>query len=168
MRGMNEKDTAIVSKAITDLLEEVHVGLPNPRMTWLVSNEQDSGFTGTLSGISAREASRPPAPGMNTIASHARHLHYALSLANRAMRGENPYDNADWPGSFQPQAADDAGWDQLRQGLRREHEQFLAAVRARKDWDDAILLQGVMAAVGHGAYHLGAVRQIIRMVRAGG
>jgi hypothetical protein len=164
---MDAKDTAMVSKAIADLLEEAHVNPPNHTATWMTSNEPDSGFLGTLSHVSAREASVPPAPGMNTIAAHARHLRFALSLANRAMRGENPYGNADWRGSFQPQTVDEAEWAGLRQALGREHELLLSAIRARTDWDDVMMLQGVMASIGHGSYHLGAIRQIIRVVRAG-
>lgn len=77
--------------AIALLLEEVHVGPPDPRATWITSNRPDSGLLGTLDDMPAVVASQAPAPGLNTIAAHAAHLLFALSLALRAMHGENPY-----------------------------------------------------------------------------
>jgi hypothetical protein len=151
-------------KALGDLLEEGHVGAPDPKSTWMTSNEPDSGFLGTLSGISAEVASRVPAQGMNTIAAHTEHLRYSLSLANRAFRGENPYPHADWPGSWRTQTVDATAWDRLRDALRHEHEQLLAGIRGRVPWDNPMVFHGAMALVGHGAYHLGAIRQIRRLL----
>lgn len=151
-------------KTLTDLLEEAHVGPPDPKSTWIASNEPDSGFLGTLSGISAEIASRAPAPGMNTIAAHTEHLHYSLSLANRAFRGEDAYSNADWAGSWRTQTVDAAAWDRLRDALRHEHQQLLAAIRGRTQWDDRAVFQGSLALIGHGAYHLGAIRQVSRLL----
>ncbi len=164
---MSVVDTEQFIKALSNLLEEAHVGPPDPTSTWMTTNEPNSGFLGTLSEVSAEVASRAPAPGMNTIAAHAGHLHYSLSLANRAFRGENPYQNADWPGSWRTQTVDAAAWDRLRDALRQEHEQLLATVtRGPVPWDNPMVFHGAMALVGHGAYHLGAIRQIRRLLVA--
>jgi hypothetical protein len=161
-------NTEQLATTLANLLEEVHVGPPDPGLTWMTSNEPNSGFLGTLSGISAEMASRAPAPGMNTIAAHAAHLHFSLTLANRAFRGENAYANADWKGSWRTQQVDAAAWDRLREALRHEHARLLDAIRGREQWDDPMLFQGTLALIGHGAYHLGAIRQIRRLlVRSG-
>jgi hypothetical protein len=157
-------DTAQFVRSLTDLLEEVHVSAPNPRSTWMTSNEPDSGFLGTLSGITAEDASRAPAPGMNTIAAHAEHLRYSLSLANRAFRGENAYATADWAGSWRTQTVDAEAWERLREGLRGEHTRLLEAIRTRPEWTDPMIFQGSLALIGHAAYHLGAIRQLRRLL----
>lgn len=159
-------DTEQFIKALGNLLEEAHVGPPDPKSTWITTNERNSGFLGTLSQISADVASRAPAPGMNTIAAHAAHLHYSLSLANRAFRGENAYENADWSGSWRTQTVDAAAWDRLRDVLRHEHEQLLAAItQGPVPWDKPmVVFTSAMALVGHGAYHLGAIRQLHRLL----
>jgi hypothetical protein len=116
-------------EAIASLLEEVHVGPPDPRATWITSNRPNSGFLGTLDAVAASVASQSPAPGMNTIAAHAAHLLFALSLALRAMHGE-----------------------------------LVAAIRRGPPLEDRDVFKGVISLVGHGAYHLGAMQTILRMV----
>jgi hypothetical protein len=163
---MSTINAEVFVRILAELLEEAHVGPPNPKLTWITTNEPDSGFLGTLSHVSAETASRPPAPGMSTIAAHAQHLLFSLSLANRAAKGEDPYTNADWAGSWRVQTVDAAAWDQVRGSLRREHELLVTEIKERPTWDDPIILQGMMALIGHGAYHLGAIRQIRRTLAA--
>jgi len=152
-------------EAVEALLEEIHVGPPDPRSTWVTTNEPASGVLGTLDRISAEVASCPPAPGMNTIAAHVEHLRYSLELASRALAGENAYASADWAGSWRMQVVDGPDWDRLRAALREEHHRLLRAIRDRRDWSDRDVLWGVLALVGHGGYHLGAIRQIVRLLR---
>jgi hypothetical protein len=154
-------ETEAFVNAITSLLEEIHVSPADPRATWVTSNLPGSGFLGTLDSVPAGLASRPPAPGQNTMAAHAGHLRYALSLAVRAMRGENPYASADWPGSWRTQVVDDAGWAALRADLRSLHAELLAGIRSSSpSWSGPDILKGTISLVGHGAYHLGALRTI--------
>jgi hypothetical protein len=151
-------------EVIALLLEEVHVGPQNPRATWITSNRPGSGFLGTLDAIPASRASQPPAAGLNTIAAHAAHLLFALSLALRAMHGENPYAAAKWEESWRTQTVDEAAWDDLRTELRRVHGELVAAIRRGPPLDDPDMFKGVIALVGHGAYHLGAVQAIHRQL----
>jgi hypothetical protein len=151
-------------EAIASLAEEVHVGPQNPRATWITSNRPGSGFLGTLDGVSAGLASQPPAPGLNTIAAHAAHLLFSLGLALRAMRGDNPYATANWEESWRTQTVDDAAWTRLRADLRRVHGELVAALRAGPPLDDPELFKGTIALVGHGAYHLGAMQAILRLL----
>jgi len=159
--------TAAFIEAVTKLLEEIHVGPPDPRTTWVTSNCANSGLLGTLAGLSARVASTPPGHGLNTIAAHAGHLLYALSLALRALHGENAYADAKWAESWGTQAVDEAAWEALRGELRKVHEGLLAALRAGPALDDPLVFQGVIALVGHGAYHLGAIQATLRVLGSG-
>ncbi len=156
--------TSSFIEAVTSLLEEVHVGPPDPRATWITSNHPGSGFLGTLDSLSAEMASTPPASGLNTIAAHAGHLLFALSLALRAMHGENPYATAKWSESWGTQTVDGAAWTALRAELRRVHEGLLAAIRTGPPLDNPDVFKGVIALVGHGAYHLGAMQTINRLL----
>jgi hypothetical protein len=109
-------------------------------------------------------ASTPPAPGLNTIAAHAGHLLFALSLALRAMHGENPYATAKWSESWSTQAVDASAWAALGAELRRVHEALLAAIRTGPPLGNPDVFKGVISLVGHGAYHLGAVQTINRLL----
>ncbi len=165
---MGTIETSSFIEAITALLEEVHVGPPDARATWITSNRPGSGFLGTLDATSAETASTSPAPGRNTIAAHAGHLLFSLSLALRAMRGENPYASVNWSESWRTQTVDEAAWTALRAELRRVHGALLAAIRAGPPLGDPDVFKGVIALVGHGAYHLGAMQTIHRLVAKGG
>jgi uncharacterized damage-inducible protein DinB len=158
---------AALVEAVTKLLEEIHVGPPDPHTTWVTSNRANSGLLGTLEGLSARMGSTPPGHGLNTIAAHAGHLLYALSLALRSLHGEDAYAGAKWAESWGTQAVDAAAWEELRGELRRAHEGLLAALRAGPALDDPLVLQGVIALVGHGAYHLGAIQATLRVLGSG-
>ena len=157
---MGTIDGGAFANAITSLLEEIHVSPPDPRVTWVITNQAGSGILGTLDNVPASLASRPPVPGANTIAAHAAHLLYALSLALRAFRGENPYATANWGGSWHTQVVDDAAWATLRADLRKVHAELVASVKAAPGWSDPDILLGTIGLVGHSAYHLGAMRTI--------
>jgi hypothetical protein len=161
---MGQISTESFVEAIASLLEEVHVGPADPRSTWITSNRPRSGFLGTLDSMPAGVASQPPAPGMNTIAAHSAHLLFALSLALRAMHGENPYATAMWAESWRTQTVDDAAWAALRADLRRVHGELVAAIRRGPPLDNPDMFKGVIALVGHGAYHLGAMQTIHKQV----
>ena len=51
--------------------------------------------------------------------------------------------------------------------LRRVHEGLLAAIKDGPALDDPRVLQGVIALVGHGAYHLGAIQATLRVLGSG-
>jgi hypothetical protein len=161
---MDTIKTSSFIEAITALLEEVHVGPPDPRATWITSNRPGSGFLGTLDAMSAETVSTPPGPGANTIAAHAGHLLFALSLALRAMHGENPYGSVKWSESWRTQTVDEAAWAALRSELRRVHEGLLEAIKAGPPLDNPDVFKGVISLVGHGAYHLGAMQTIHQLL----
>jgi hypothetical protein len=164
MPFMGQISTESFVEAIASLLEEIHVGPADPRVTWITSNRPGSGLLGTLDTLSASLASQPPAPGMNTIAAHSVHLLFALSLALRAMHGENPYATAKWAESWRTQTVDDAAWTALRADLRRVHGELIATIRRGPPREDPDMFKGVIALVGHGAYHLGAMQTIHRQI----
>lgn len=147
----------MVTTSLLALFDEVYAGPPAPSGTWVVNNEPDSGVLGTLGALSAADASRAPSPGRKTAAAHAEHLRFALEYAAKWLRGEVP--DADWSASWAVSAVDAVQWDQLRGDLRRAYTETRALIEARESWEPA-LLTGSFAAAAHGAYHLGALRQI--------
>lgn len=145
--------------AVATVLEEVLEGPRDPRETWVVSNRAGSGALGTLRALDAARA-QSASGGGTTAASHAVHLRYALDLAARALRGEDPFADADWPSSWKIGALDDAAWRTLVDDLERTCVDVREALMARTAWDDRFLVTGAIALVAHSAYHLGAIRQL--------
>src|SRR5262245_45567620 len=85
-----------------------------------VLNRTDIGLLRSLDKLSAADASRSVNDGA-TIAAHAQHLRYGLSLMNRwAGEGGNPFADAAWDAAWTITTVDDAAWLEIRGGLRRE------------------------------------------------
>src|SRR5262245_21781656 len=70
-----------------------------PEAAAYMLNRGDAGLLRSLDKLTARDASAS-VPGGGSIAAHADHLRYGLSLMNRWSAGENPFDDADWSVSW--------------------------------------------------------------------
>jgi len=158
----------IIEKALLALFEEAYVGPPDPRGTWFADNEARGGFLGTIERLDAAAASRPLSAGEPlSVASHAGHIRYSLHLTNLAMRGENPYPDADWKGSWARRVVGEAEWKELVAAIAKEIDDLREAFAAGMvKWDDEVIATGTLAALMHGAWHLGAIRQGLGLVTA--
>jgi DinB superfamily len=158
-------DTQVVIQSIITLFSEAYAGPPDPKSTWFIDNEPDSGILGLIRGMSAAEASwstKDGKPG-TSVAAHVEHLRWSLANANRALQGE-PY-NGSWKESWHTLAADEAAWDRLRNELKCEYQTLVENLQKQTDLPGDYLT-GVMALLPHAAYHLGTIRQQIERLHA--
>ncbi len=123
-----------------------------------ILNSGDHGMLSALDRLSADDASSSVHGGA-TIAAHVDHVTYGLSLMNRWIRGESPFESADWSSSWKIGRISDAEWDHLRAALRHQVDTWLLALAQPKVLAGTEL-NGVIASIAHLAYHLGAIRQI--------
>jgi hypothetical protein len=124
-----------------------------------ILNSGDLGLLRSLDTLSAAEASRS-ANGGATIAAHAQHLRYELSLMNRwAAEGGNPFADATWEEAWQISDVDGPAWQEIRSGLADEAHRWLSVLGSPRRVSD-VELAGMLASIAHLAYHLGAIRQI--------
>jgi hypothetical protein len=155
--------TADIAPVLVRLLSELAYGLV-PEGGPFVLNSGDIGLLLSLDKISATDASRSVNGGA-TIAAHAQHLRFGLSLMNQwAREGGNPFANAKWDEAWKISAVDAAAWEEIRSGLRDEADRWLEVLQAPPDADE-VELAGVVGSVVHLAYHLGALRQINKDAR---
>src|SRR5512146_2015388 len=88
---MNSLPVSTLMDSLIILLTEAYAGPPNPKSTWFIDNEPDSGILGILSLVSAAEASTSvdgSGKEGTTIAANTEHLRWSLSMINAAIRGE--------------------------------------------------------------------------------
>src|SRR6185503_3851185 len=96
-------------------------------------NSGDAGLLRSLDKLEAADASRSSNDGA-TIAAHAQHLRYGLSLMNRwATEGGNPFADAKWDEAWKVATVDDAAWEEIRRGLGDEARRWLAVVGAPRN-----------------------------------
>jgi hypothetical protein len=155
--------TAEISPVLARLFSELVDGAAADGGAFIL-NSGDAGLLRSLDRISAADASRSVNDGA-TIAAHAQHLRYGLSLMNRwASEGGNPFANAKWDEAWKISAVDAAAWDEIRGGLRDEAHRWLQALTSPREVAE-VELTGMAGSVAHLAYHLGAIRQINKAAR---
>jgi hypothetical protein len=151
------------SRTLGALFSELVDGTPGQGGAFVL-NSGDIGLLRSLDKLSAADASSSVNDGA-TIAAHAQHLRYGLSLMNRwAREGGNPFADAKWDAAWQMSAVDAAAWNEIRSGLRDEAGHWLEALQSPRQVSD-IELAGMIGSIAHLAYHLGAIRQISKAVR---
>ena len=130
----------------------------------VVLNTGDAGLLRSLDKLSAGDASQAVHGGA-TIAAHAQHVRYGLSLMNRwAAEGGNPFADATWDAAWRISTVTDAEWQEIRDGLRGETQRWQKVLHAPREVTK-IELTGLIGSVAHLAYHLGAIRQIAKGAR---
>ena len=114
----------------------------------------------TLDAITAEIASREPWPGAPSIAAHCFHLDYYVRVNHAAMVGQEQ--EGDWPSSWRIQSVGVIEWDALKKSLKSGYDELLTSL-STLPWGEGSVCDSV-AIVAHTAYHLGAIRQIQRLL----
>ena len=150
-------NTGTISSSLVALANELAHG--TAPTGGFVLNSKDVGFVASLDQLSAAQASAS-AHGGATIAAHADHVAYGLSLINRWSAGEaNPWATADWSKSWKRTTVTDAEWKAVRDELRTQARGFVEVLKKPREVGD-LELNGLIGNIAHLAYHLGAIRQI--------
>jgi hypothetical protein len=127
--------------------------------TWFVEGLE--GIFDALDSTSAEKASVKPTAECASIAAHAYHIRYTLRGGNAHIGG--PPIEGDWESSWSKQSVTPEEWEQLKADVRYEYAFFLRWFEANEDWSDPVVRTGVMAQLPHFAYHLGAIRQLMKV-----
>ena len=156
-----------LTPTLIDMYRETFEGEVKPGWCWIVSGPADASVLGSLDSLNVDQANSEPKPGRKSIAGHAAHLRYTLDLTLKRLNGENP--TPDWKSSFDAGTKSLAAWEQLKKDLRTAYDGVLAFYDRLRDkpineWVP-IHAVGLSAMIGHNAYHLGAIRQLMLDVR---
>jgi hypothetical protein len=155
--------TAPTARILTRLFSELVDGADRSGGAFML-NSGDAGLLRSLDTLSPAAASRSVNGGA-TIAAHARHLQIDLSLMNRwAAQGGDPFADPQSTEAWKTTVVDAREWDEIRDALRKEAQQWTQTLASPRDVSEAELA-GMIASIAHLAYHLGAIRQIDKDVR---
>lgn len=158
--GSVESSSAhLVSSQLANLLREAFAGPPGP-WTYFTDNRPGVGILSTIQALSAREASVALEPGGATIAGHVHHVRASLAESTELIIRKHA--SRDRTGTWAVHQVTDPQWKELQAALRAQYEISLQTVQSRMDWDEDGL-GAAAGAVAHAAYHLGAIRQRLRL-----
>jgi hypothetical protein len=158
----------VIPTLIEQFRETFEGEVPSGRC-WITDGRHDTAVLGTIEPLSPAEAFSAPTPGAKSIAAHVAHLRYSLDLTAERLAGHNP--PTDWPASFNVPATDTSAeaWQSLTADLKRAYHAVLAILQNQEstplaDWPP-IQVAGLAAMTAHNAYHLGAIRQMVRVIK---
>lgn len=160
---MPDSQTQAVRTAVDMLLTETFEGCDAGGQTWFMDSGRENAFLGLLAAIPADGASRPPAPGRKSIAQHVRHTRFHLEVTLKFLNGDKTH--SDWDTSWNIAVRDAASWQREIDALRAA---YLEVKRdfGKGGWEE-LRLASAIGSVAHAAYHLGAIRQMLRERAAG-
>lgn len=144
-----------------EVLDELVIG-KTEEFTWVVDREPGHGIIRTIEQLSAEEASFPITEGGSTVAAHTEHVRWSLQLALAFLKNEKPVPN--WNESWRIKNVDENQWKKLQKDLKDVYTAIRASVEKRDDWSDPRMEKGTLAMLPHMSYHLGAIRQMVRIV----
>jgi hypothetical protein len=150
---------ALLPQVLTSLFREIVEGPPGD-MAFIV-NPSDPGLIASLAALPASQASARP-NGRSSVAGHAQHLRFGLTLLNRWAAGDpNAFADASFAESWSHQQVNEDEWRALRQALADEAQEWVGRLETpRREWDE-MTLSGFLSSVAHTAYHMGAIRQLV-------
>ncbi|MCM3381023.1 hypothetical protein MKZ19_21970 [Shouchella clausii] len=151
---MNE----IVRNSVKTLIKETFEG-PEAKGSWFTEAEPNSGIFGVLGGTSSDLASRSVYG--TTLAAHTDHIRYYLWGTNETLKkGKQP--EMDWGKSWTIHSVDEQQWNHIQAGLRNEYVTLLQLMDDA-EWNERKANE-MVASLAHSAYHLGAIRQMLKVV----
>lgn len=147
--------------SVKTMVKETFEGPPVPvKGSWFTSSEPNSGIFGVIEGISCDQASI--SVHGTTLAAHTDHIRYHMWVTNEILKkGKQP--EMDWGKSWEIHSVDEQQWNRIQEGLRNEYVTLLESIDAN-EWNE-LLANEVLSSLAHSAYHLGAIRQMLKVVK---
>lgn len=119
----------------------------------------------TLAALTAEEASQPIVPGGTSIAAQSEHICFYMDVLLDYMQGIK-VEGIDWSKSWNVRELTPEEWNGLRRRLQQTYQQVMLLLKGFVSWDTEEKVNGAIGIVTHTAYHLGSIRQILKVVKA--
>lgn len=149
----------LFKKTIDSFIEETFIDVKGSYL------DKGTSLTETLAPVSAEEASKSTSEGGTTVAGHTAHVRFYFDVLRRYMDGSLS-EKIDWKQSWLVTKVNESEWDGLRQGVTDDYKDIRARLGGIDDWGNERNLGGALAILAHTAFHLGAIRQILRVVKS--
>jgi hypothetical protein len=153
--------TAVIRQQLA-VLREAFEGPPQ-RWSYFTDHGPDAGLFRTLAALNSEDASRGGEAGRRTIAAHVYHVNFAMSASAAWIRGDRTPRN--WQESWRVSTVDKTAWRRLLDDLRVGYEDLCHAIESHGASTEEAA-GGVIGAIAHVAFHLGAIRQKRALLRS--
>lgn len=156
MKTINQED---FTNSLFALFKETFEGANTAFGTMYL--DADANFFSTLEKISAETASHSIKSGNTTIAAHCEHTRFYLELLNNYLN--ESYKMSDYKQSWAIKTVNKTEWTALKGKLHKAYQNVSDTFNEIEKWDE-YKVTGAIGILTHTAYHLGAIRQIIKYI----
>lgn len=139
------------------LLRETFEGSPEGMPSAYL--DRGVGFLVTIEGLSAEAVSKEFYG--TTVAAQTEHAKFYLDRLCEYINGRT--EPVNWEDSWLIETVNETEWDALRASVRHAYENSLRSLAEDRDWTE-MQIGMAMGLIAHSAYHLGAIRQILKNV----
>ncbi len=157
---LNQLDQKLFVEALFGVLDETFSKVEG------IYLDRGTSLLETLNSITAEEASRPTRPSGTTIAAHTAHVDFYLKVIGDYMQGKAA-SKIDWSQSWLIKTVTAGEWEALNKQLAETHDRLIQLLKSFENWNDDKRIGGALAVIAHTAFHIGAIRQILRSFRPG-
>lgn len=142
-------------KGVLFILGETFEGSPEGQGSAYL--DHGIGVLPTLDKLSAEQVSTYF--GATTIAAHTEHAKFYLDRICEFMRGRE--EKVNWEQSWLIETVSDEEWKNLRGAVTKSYENVLQTFAEIETWNEDNIGDPI-AIIAHSAYHLGAIRQMMK------
>lgn len=145
-----------MKEIIRSIWIETFQGIDDGNSSHFIETKPDTGILGTIGHLTAEQASKDINGA--TIARHVHHTMYHINICLSYLEGNQP--EADWSVSWNIGAVTEEEWKRIQQEIKEQYNRMLKYIET-KDLDD-FTLRFFLSSLSHAAYHLGAIRQMVK------
>jgi hypothetical protein len=124
--------------------------------------DRDASIFETINTISSKEASKKRGDTNATIAGHIDHIKFYIIVLQEYITDKRT-GKTDWNESWKTKTVNDNEWELLKTTLHQEYKKLYAFLQSIDEWESGDYFGGIISILAHCSYHLGAIRQLIRV-----
>jgi hypothetical protein len=144
-------------KDVLLILRETFEGSPAGQASAYL--DRGIGFFSTLEKLSAAQVSQDF--GGTTVAAQTEHAKFYLDRMTEFIKGRT--EKVNWEQSWLIETVNEEEWKHLREAVEKSYENVLQTFAEVETWNQDNIGDSI-AIIAHTAYHLGAIRQIIKLM----
>lgn len=142
-------------KDVLYILRETFEGAPKGQGSAYL--DQGAGVFNTLEKLTAAEVSAEG--GKTSVVAHVEHTKFYLDRLVEFIEGRT--EKVNWEQSWLITSVNDEEWNILREGMTKSYENVLRCLAKVETWDQENIGEAI-SIIAHTAYHLGAIRQMVK------
>ncbi len=125
--------------------------------------DKETSLFATLDKVDSETASRSLTEDGTTIAAHCEHLRFYIDFLNNYLNEK--FEIVDWKESWKTRTVSKKDWSTLRGKLHKAYQAVIDTFNDVETWNDH-KISGALGILAHTAYHLSAIRQILKVMKA--